>query len=185
MKISAGTIGWGIAAFVWSIFMGVTAISIGVGAAFPPANLIAKPFVCPNGQMTVNQETSNPLPGTTYTTVTWYCVDAQTGVSTQLDMFPMSLYAGAIYGLLVFVVVAIIWAFAQRRSLAGSGTVQSRGWKNTAANHAPGHNRPVIQQHNEDAGAMARMSELKKLRAADMISEAEYQQKRAEILKKL
>ena len=52
MKITTSTIGWGIAAFVWSIFMGVTALSIGVGAAFPPANLIAKPFVCLNGQMT-------------------------------------------------------------------------------------------------------------------------------------
>jgi hypothetical protein len=32
---------------------------------------------------------------------------------------------------------------------------------------------------------VARMTELKKLRAANMISEAEYQQKRAEILRKL
>src|SRR5437764_9218058 len=98
MKITAGLVGWGIAAFVWSIFMGVTAISIGVGAAFPPANRIAKPFVCPNGQMTLNQQVSNPLPGTTYTTITWYCVDAQSGDKTELGIFPMSLYAGAIYG---------------------------------------------------------------------------------------
>ena len=185
MKITTGTIGWGIAAFVWSIFMGVTAISIGVGAAFPPANLIAKPFVCPNGQMTFDQHVSNPLPGTTYTTVTWYCVDERSGVKTQLEIFPTSLYAGAIYGLLLFVPVVIIWALAKRKDWALTRQDQTSAWTHTAATKTVTHNSPPMEEPKEKAGAAARMTELKKLRAADMISEAEYQQKRAEILRKL
>ena len=40
-------------------------VGIGLGAAFPPINLVAKPFICPNGNMRYEQATSNPLPGTT------------------------------------------------------------------------------------------------------------------------
>lgn len=31
---------------VFGIFMGITAISLGFGALYPPINLIAKPLVC-------------------------------------------------------------------------------------------------------------------------------------------
>ena len=185
MKITTGTIGWGIAAFVWSIFMGVTAISIGVGAAFPPANLIAKPFVCPNGQMTFNQQVSNPLPGTTYTTITWYCVDERSDVKTELAIFPMSLYAGAIYGLLLFVLVVIIWAWVKRKDFALASKDQTSARTDAAAFRTYRPSRPAMEEPKEEGGTVARMTELKKLRAADMISEAEFQQKRAEILKKL
>ncbi len=64
---------------VWSLFMGVTAISIGFGAAFPALNQIAGPFVCGNGQMRVDSTTYRPSPGTTVTTEDWMCVDNRTG----------------------------------------------------------------------------------------------------------
>jgi hypothetical protein len=88
MNINASTIGWGIGAFVWCIFMGVTAISIGFGALYPPMNRIAQPFVCPNGQMNYEQLVSNPLPGTTYVQAAWTCVDRVTDKKTDLDIFP-------------------------------------------------------------------------------------------------
>ncbi len=62
MKIN-GTIIW-LLVFIWSIFMGVTAVSYGLGALYPPLNKIAQPFVCPNGQMVFEEAVSNPLPGT-------------------------------------------------------------------------------------------------------------------------
>jgi hypothetical protein len=40
-------------------------------------NLIAGPFVCPGGKMILEENVSNPLPGTTYTIIHWYCVDKQ------------------------------------------------------------------------------------------------------------
>jgi hypothetical protein len=114
MKIKTSTIIWLIVGFIWSIFMGVTATSIGLGAAFPPLNLVAKPFICPTGQMNYQQIVSNPLPGTTYTQINWYCVDKRSGQKTELGIFPMGLYAGVIYGLLIFVVVLSAWYFYRR-----------------------------------------------------------------------
>src|SRR5512147_767468 len=93
--------------FIWSIFMGITAISIGFGAMFPSMNRIAKPFICPRGEMELETQTYRPYPGSTITTLTWYCVDQETGERTELGIFPMSLYAGVIYGLLLFVAIVI------------------------------------------------------------------------------
>ncbi|MEP7358049.1 MAG: SHOCT domain-containing protein [Anaerolineales bacterium] len=184
MKITKGMIGGGLAVFVWCIFMGVTAISIGVGALYPPANLIAGPFVCPNGKLTFEQVVSNPLPGTTYTLTTWYCVNARSGAKTELEIFPMSLYAGIIYGLLLFVVVVLIWAWVQRNNFAWFSQAQAGARPDITANRIRSHNR-APQAPMADGGAVARMTELKKLRVANMITEAEYQEKRAEILRKL
>jgi len=114
MKIKANTIIWLIVGFLWSIFMGVTAVSIGLGALFPSLNYIAKPFVCPTGQMVLEENVSNPLPGTTYTILHWYCIDAQSGAKTELNPFTMNLYAGPIYGVLIFVIGLGIWYFYSR-----------------------------------------------------------------------
>lgn len=115
MKIKTNTITWLIVGFIWCIFMGVTAVSIGFGAMFPTLNLVAKPFICPTGQMNYQQVASNPLPGTTYTQVGWYCVDERSEQTTKLEIFPMSLYAGVIYGLLMFMAALIIWYLYNRQ----------------------------------------------------------------------
>ncbi len=95
--------------FFWSIFMGVTAISIGFGALYPPLNYIAKPIACPNGQLSFVQDVSHPIPGTTYTTAGWYCTDSKTGSQAPIDAIRMSVYAGPIWGVLLFVVIFFIW----------------------------------------------------------------------------
>jgi len=130
MKPKTNTTVWLIAIFFWCVFMGVTAISIGVGAMFPPLNLIAKPFVCPNGEMTFQQSVSNPLPGTTYTTNTWYCVDQQAEQATELGIFPLSLYAGTIYGVLLFGVGVAAWYLYGKWSSSKANTLSDKqvGW---------------------------------------------------------
>lgn len=130
MKLSAGTIGFHIAAFIWSIFMGVTAVSIGLGADYPPLNLIAKPIVCPNGQMTFNGSTSNPLPGTTITQYGWYCVDSRTETSAPIDIFSIALAAGPIYGLLIEVLILIaVFLYSRWNPSTASPEARKRmGW---------------------------------------------------------
>ena len=113
MKFKTSTLIW---VFVWSIFMGVTVGSIGLGAVFPSANLIAKPFVCPNGQMQLETQGYDVSPVETVTTLTWYCADRASGVREELGIFPMSLYAGAIYGLLLFAVIALVLWFKAYRA---------------------------------------------------------------------
>lgn len=114
MKINGRTIIWPVV-FIWFIFMGVTAVSYGFGALYPPLNKIAQPFVCPNGQMVFEEAVSNPLPGTTITQIGWYCVDGRSGAKTKMVDAPIHLYAGVFYGLLMFVAALIIWYLYNRR----------------------------------------------------------------------
>jgi hypothetical protein len=104
MNLKTSTVIW---TFIWCIFMGITAGSIGVGAIFPVINLVAKPFVCSSGSMQLVTQEYRPSPVETVTTLTWYCVDEQTGAKTELGIFPMSLYAGLIYGFLFFLIVLL------------------------------------------------------------------------------
>lgn len=108
MKIKNSTIIW-LLVLIWCIFMGVTAVSYGLGALYPSINQIARPFVCPNGQMSPDQNISNPMPGTTITQVDWYCVDGGSGATTKIVDAPLHLYAGVIQGVLMFVAVLVIW----------------------------------------------------------------------------
>lgn len=163
--------------------MGVTAVSIGLGAIYPPLNVVAKPFVCPNGSMSFEQSTSNPLPGTTYTFTGWYC--DRSGDKTELDIFPMSLYSGVIYGLVLYALGLSVWLFLRRRKAALKGTDQTRLGREAAATGVFNHQRRPTHPAPAGADALARMERLKELRAANMISESEYQQKRADILKDL
>jgi len=123
MNIKLSTLFW---TFVWSLFMGVTAISIGVGAIFPPLNYVAKPFVCPNGTMSVRGDTYNVSPVETVTTLTWYCIDKSSGAKTELSMWPMSIASGLIYGLLLFLVILLGMSIASLRKQAASTTAGRR-----------------------------------------------------------
>ena len=108
MKINSRPIIW-LLVFIWFIFMGVTAVSYGLGALYPPLNTVAQPFVCPNGRMSVEEFTSNPIPGTTITQIYWYCLDRQSGAKSKIVDGPIHLYAGAIYGLLLFAAALGLW----------------------------------------------------------------------------
>jgi hypothetical protein len=107
--------------FIWCIFMGVTVGSIGIGAAFPSANFIAGPFVCPGGQMQSSTQGYTVSPVETVTTVTMVCVDGKTGVKTELGLFPMVLYSGVIYGLLLFLIVLLGMVILNRNKTQFSG----------------------------------------------------------------
>jgi hypothetical protein len=99
---------------IWCLFMGVTAISIGFGAAFPALNSIAQPFVCSNGHMQLLTSTSQPQPGVTYTAEQWQCVDNQTGQAHDVDG-SMFLINGLIYGTLLFAIIMIWWWMITKR----------------------------------------------------------------------
>ncbi len=178
MKIKPSTLFW---TFVWCIFMGITVGSIGIGAAFPSANLIAKPFVCPAGRMELTTQDYTVSPVESGTVLTWYCVDGKTGVKTELGIFPMALYAGAIYGFVLFLVVLLgMQINAYRKYMK-----QTSGWQPAAAVEAPYSGDRSAPRKGEADDSTGRMRELKKLRASNLISAEEYERKRAEILKEI
>ncbi len=94
--------------------MGITFVSIGLGSLFPALNTVAKPFVCPRGQMQVNSQNYQVSPVERVTTLTWYCVDGPSGTKTELNPFIINFYAGSFYGFLIVVAVAIFWYFYGR-----------------------------------------------------------------------
>ena len=196
MQIKVGSVMWLIATFFWSLFMGVTAISIGFGALFPSMNQVAAPFVCPNGKMVYTEDSYNPYPGTTYTNIYWYCVDNRTGEKEELGIFPMAIYAGLLYGLVLFVVIIAIWYLvsrrqASKRAAVGDVLAQSKQFRDQLRQsyHFPSSteedNADALERAVEAQDAVSRMKELKRLRDSNLISDAEYEQKRSEILKDL
>jgi hypothetical protein len=129
MKIKTSTILWLIAGFIWSWFMGITFVSMGLGSVFPALNTIAQPFVCPGGQMEVNSQNYQVSPVENVTTLTWNCVDGQSGTKTEIDPLIINVYAGSFYGLLIFVAGFIAWYFIRRR---GPSTATTESGKRAA-----------------------------------------------------
>lgn len=82
----------------WSLFIGVVGISIGLGAVYPPLNYVAKPFICPNGQMTFEKQTTQATPDKTFFSAGWTRTKED---STRQPVSPFA-YAGVIYGLACF-----------------------------------------------------------------------------------
>lgn len=89
------------------LFMGILVISVGLGAAFPAINQIARPFVCPTGTMNMKSRVFNPYPGKVVTSQTWYCVNEQDQTETQLSMFQIAPISGGIYGMILFALLAV------------------------------------------------------------------------------
>lgn len=167
-----------ISTLFWSLFIAVTVISIGLGAAFPSLNLIANPFVCPAGKMTLETQDFTTSPTEGGTVLTWYCVNSQTGDRVELGIFPMVIYTGIIYGLILFFLVVLwMWLNLQRKSR-----------KLDRLAEAPMPSKEPNAQGFVDyisIDAARRIKELNALRDSNTITEAEYQKKRADIIQHL
>jgi hypothetical protein len=107
---------WLMVALIFSIIMGITAGSMGLSSRFPQLNLIARPFVCANEQMSYTQHTSE-IGTATYWTAAWFCVDEDSGAKKELDRNTVFLYAGPFYGLIFFVVLLMIVYFYWNSSI--------------------------------------------------------------------
>lgn len=154
--------------FLWSIFMGVTVGSIGLGAAFPSLNLITQPVVCRGGSMELETADYHPSPVETVTTQTWYCVDNAAGVRREISPFKMAAVAGPLYGLLLFaVILAVAWLRARRGAGAASEieSAASRGAEN-------------VDLDGEALGAEQRLQRLKDLLDRGLITQQDYDRKK-------
>jgi len=205
MRLKTSTVVW---TFIWCLFMGVTVGSIGIGAIFPSVNLVAKPFVCPNGQMQVVTKDYHPDPTRSVTTVTTYCVDGTTGSKTELGIFPMSLYAGTLFGLVFFALtmIGISSKFITLPRSYYAANQQSTdlnpamdGFKSKLnSGRLSQEQYALIEQslkNNRSIGAPAsrishepveeQLKELKGLLDSDLITKQDYEKKKTEILSRL
>lgn len=90
--------------FIFSIFLGITAVSMGFGSRFPGLNLIVAPFLCPGGGMSYTRHVTE-IGTATYWTADWFCVGEGSDVKTELDPNKVHGFAGTLYGLLVFILL--------------------------------------------------------------------------------
>ena len=112
--------------YLWALlvccFFGITIVSVAGGSIYPPINIIAKPFACPNGSMDFKMAQYRPSPGTTVTTTTWVCTDAVSGEAQVLNLIPVVVPAGIMDGVIIFLIYLVIQALrntpaARRRRL--------------------------------------------------------------------
>jgi hypothetical protein len=164
---------------IWCLFMGVTAISIGFGAAFPALNSIAQPFVCSNGHMQLLTSTSQPQPGVTYTAEQWQCVDNQTGQAHDVDG-SMFLINGLIYGTLLFAIIMIWWWMITKRR---ARRAQQRADADTpTTSYTSSVKAPSVPYAQSESFEDIELQELKRMLDEGQLSNAEYWRKLSKIL---
>ena len=112
-KIKTSTLLLGILVeFIFSAFLGLTAGARGLGSLYPMLNLVAKPFVCSNGQMSYEQNEAQ-IGSATYWSGRWFCMDEQTGIRTELDPATVFLSASPLYIIvfcsILFIITYLYW----------------------------------------------------------------------------
>jgi uncharacterized membrane protein len=206
---------------IWLGFM----ISVTGGVFYPPINKIAKPFVCLNGDMQVDEQNYNPAPGESVTTLTWYCVD-NAGTRNEIPTLKIGLFAIPIYSIIIFfpiLFVIMIWqlfiaprrlanqqaatldaAAKQFREMLDAGRINQQQYDNLMqrtrtdlVRESKGetrHSNPpvVISTNNRNlAGSSStgreadELKKLKELLESGLITQQDYDTKKAEILKRL
>jgi hypothetical protein len=183
-------------------FCGITIIAIGIGSVYPPINIISKPFVCPNGSLDFKTAKYRPSPGATVTTTTWVCTDAATGEAQVLNVFPMVIPAGIIDGVILFVIYRIIQAIRNTPAVRQARLEKEAQAKMVMAEkinkYEDRYNPPTAEveafkaesAHLAEEGekihnALADMVQLKQMLEQGLITQAEFNQKKAEILKRM
>src|SRR5687768_12265057 len=91
----------------FSIVIGVTGGAIGLGSLYPQLNLVAKPVVCPVGEMSYSQNVS-AIGTATYYTAKWFCTDTRSGEKTEIDPNSIFFSSGLVFGLIVFAILILI-----------------------------------------------------------------------------
>ncbi|MEW6031039.1 MAG: SHOCT domain-containing protein [Chloroflexota bacterium] len=168
MKIDKGMLG--MLAGV-SLFVGFVIIAVGLGAIFPSMHRLSAPLIC-RGEVKVESIRYSYKPGQ----VGWehhiYCVNEQTGEEREIT-FP----AIGMTGLIASAILFVFFAFRMRKSL-----VLPENFGELATDLKPQTANKSSGRKKKGGSPLERMAELKKMRDANLISEAEYERKKAEIM---
>jgi hypothetical protein len=147
-----------------SLFIGFVIISVAVGAIFPSMHKLTAPVLCSNGEVEVEVITYSYKPGQIGTDNHLYCNDEEGRREITWAAIGVS---GLFYSAIIFVLL-LIWG----RSLA-----------TLPANF--GERATDLKRGKKGGSAMERLAELKKMRDANLISQAEFERKKAKIMDEL
>ncbi|MBI3914995.1 MAG: SHOCT domain-containing protein [Chloroflexi bacterium] len=160
-----------------SLFIGML-VSWSGGSIFPALFNVAAPFVC-NGKFSVETEVFRPRPGETVITQTALCTNPNTGKSTDISLETI-VVAGLIYSAIVFVPVLVIAIRRRTREAQDAANLEKTlGALGSSVTIIPAQG----MKKSEDPAEKLR--KLKEMKDADLITEPEYESKRAEIISKM
>lgn len=150
-----------------SLFIGFIIISVAVGAIFPSMHKLTAPLIC-EGEVKVESIRYSYKPGQ----VGWdnhiYCIDEQ-GSQKEIT-FPAIGVTGLFYSAILFVILLILG----RKGVALPATF---GTLATDVKRGKGGKK--------EGSAMERLAELKKMRDANLITQVEFETKKAKIMEEL
>lgn len=174
-----------------SLFFGLLIATAGT-AFYPPLFRIATPFLC-SGEVELDSQTFSYKPGSRVITREVYCVSpdksSREDVTLKAIFLGVFLYAAIVFPILAFVIVPLL-PRRLRVSIDGSRF-------RDAAPPGPAGGLENIVYVVEQAAAAAKageksrgdiaasLAELKKLHDAGLITDADYEAKKAEILSRL
>lgn len=107
---------------LFAIFIGFTT-GPSFGSHYPQLNLVAKPFVCPNGHMTYTNQNVQRY-DETYWAATWFCADKQSGIKTELDSNSVFRYASPLYislWLAIFFILTYVYWYSSTGPAKNNG----------------------------------------------------------------
>ncbi len=143
-----------------SLFVGFVIIAVAVGAVFPSMHKLTAPLIC-KGEVEVEVITYSYKPGQVGTDNHIYCIDEEGQREITWSAIGLS---GLFYSAIIFVPLAI-WVSRMEP---------------VPANH--GARATDLKKKKKGGSSMERLAELKKMRDADLISQAEYEKKKARIM---
>lgn len=104
-----------------SMFCGIVVVSVGLGSIFLPLNQVGAKFVCGSRELKIEKNSYSYRPGEVTTTITAYCVDAQTNEAEDVTQelydvtYKLQLVNGLFFGVLFFVSGMIFFRWAAHR----------------------------------------------------------------------
>jgi hypothetical protein len=160
-----------------STFCGFIVIA-GLGVFFPGFNQITAPFVCGNQRLDVEQRTWESLPGRTQYEITAYCVNTQTGKKQEVTT-QVTVVIGTIFSI-IFYVIALFGLIGFYRSNKNANPAVVVSHEKRPRSKSTTSNKMKFEESADN-----KLRELKKLHESNLISDEDFEKKKAEILEKL
>lgn len=180
-----------------SLFVGLMIATAG-GAIYPPIVTVAAPLAC-KGEVVTESHRYSYKPGQQGVTREIYCKEPngeRKEITFQVIGYAFLLYSGALFALGLGVVLPILWWLNRKTAGLEERVVQTTAnWREQAKQQSPGAggSRVVIHVKDDLPGTVAspgadlatRLEQLQQLLDKGLITQQDYETKKAELLSQL
>ncbi len=161
-----------------SLFLGFIVVGVAIGGIFPSTFRVFSPLVC-NGKMVIEVKKYSYRPGEVTTQNNFYCVNETTG--EKRDISALTVVGGSLISSGIIFLGLFSWAMIRRLKRKQP----EKPILPTAVHPSPPDSMPSAKTDPSIENLDDKLKKLKELRLADLISEQEYEAKKAEILSRM